>query len=133
MAVVLREIQRGRGAAIFAMGTEGDCQLLDFLESLDGSNPAEAARAWAVIDRTAEHGPPRNKEKCRFFTDLKVFELKTRGGVRIMSFWDEGKLIVCSHAFLKKSRKTPKAEKDRAREARKEYLDAKAQGRIGFQ
>ena len=133
MSVVMRELRRGRSAAIFAMGTEKDCQVLDFLKDLAESNGAEAARTWALIDRTVEHGTPKNKEKCRFFSELRVFELKTRGGVRIMAFWDAGKLIVCSHAFLKKSTKTPKREMERAREAREQYFNSKQRGRLIFE
>ncbi|MBT7067404.1 MAG: hypothetical protein HN919_13960 [Verrucomicrobia bacterium] len=133
MSVVMREVRRGRSAAIFAMGTEKECQVLEFLKDLAESNGAEAARTWALIDRTVEHGTPKNKEKCRFFSELRVFELKTRGGVRIMAFWDTGKLIVCSHAFLKKSTKTPKREMERAREAREQYFNSKQRGRLIFE
>jgi phage-related protein len=133
MDIVMRELRRGRSATIFAMGTNEDCQVLEFLKDLAESNGAEAARTWALIDHTVEHGAPKNKEKCRFFAELKLFELKTRGGVRIMAFWDKGKLIVCSHAFLKKSTKTPKRELVRAKEARKRYFDSKQRGRLIFE
>ena len=57
-----------------------------------------------------------------------MFEFKTKGGVRVMGFWDEGLLIVCTHGFLKKSQKTPPGEIDRAVVARFEYFAAKEQG-----
>ena len=84
------------------------------------------------MDVTASSGPPRTQEKCRFFRELRVFELKTRGGVRVMAFWDEGNLIICSHAFMKKSQKTPRGELDRARKARDEYFTAKRTNQLTF-
>lgn len=39
-------------------------------------------------------------------------------------------MIVCTHAFLKKSGKTPKPELEKARSIKTRYLNAKAQGRL---
>jgi phage-related protein len=114
------------------MGSEAGCQLLEFLGDLKDSDPDELGRITALLDRTADHGPPRNEEKCRFFRDLQVFELKTRGGVRVMAFWDQDRLIVCSHGFMKKSQKTPKGELDRVEKAQRDYRDAKRLNRLLF-
>ncbi len=114
------------------MGSEAGCQLLEFLSDLKDSDPDELGRITALLDRTADHGPPRNEEKCRFFRDLQAFELKTRGGIRVMAFWDEDRLIVCSHGFMKKSQKTPKGELDRVAKAQRDYFDAKRLNRLLF-
>ncbi|MBC8876062.1 MAG: type II toxin-antitoxin system RelE/ParE family toxin [Planctomycetes bacterium] len=132
MGVVLRELRRGHAAAIFAMGTEEECQVLDFLQELAKDDPGEAARTWALIKRTADHGTPRAETKCRFFRKIKVFEFKTRGGVRVMAFWDEDQVIICSHGFVKKSQKTPKTQLERATTLRNEYLTAKTNGQLVY-
>jgi len=111
---------------LLAMGTDRTCQLFDFLAQLVKEDPGEAARVAALLDRTAEHGPPKDETKCRFFKSLRLFELKTRGGVRIMAFLEESRLIICSHAFMKKSQKTPDSEKKRAADAKADYVKAKS-------
>ena len=133
MRVVLREVRTGRKCRIYALGTRDTCALFDFLDGLRQDDVDALARTDALLDRTADHGPPvYDDTKCRFFRDLRAFELKTRDGVRIMAFWDEQRLIVCSHGFLKKSRRTPPADLERLRRAKIEYLAAKQDGRLEF-
>jgi phage-related protein len=130
--VVLRVVRRGPAATLLALGTERECLLQEFLNNLAATDRDEFGRIAALLEFTANSGPPRNQEKCRFFREQRVFELKTRGGVRVMAFWDEGNLIICSHAFMKKSRKTPAGELDRARKARNEYFTAKRMNQLTF-
>lgn len=61
----------------------------------------------------------------------EIWQFKS-GPYRIPWFYDEGKLIICSHVFVKKQKKTPKAERDRAIKAREDYLKAKESGAIVF-
>ncbi|MGN6196268.1 MAG: type II toxin-antitoxin system RelE/ParE family toxin [Ginsengibacter sp.] len=44
---------------------------------------------------------------------------------RAFSFFDEGKLIVITNAFQKKSQKTPKNELELAWKIKKQYFDEK--------
>ena len=122
MCIVLREVRSGRACKILAMGTGNDCPLFGFLAKLRRDDQNEFARLRALLDRTADNGMVRNEQKFRFFNAEKVFEFKTRGGVRVMAFWDEGRVIICSHGFLKKSQKTPDGELARAVSARGEYF-----------
>ena len=128
-----KEIRRGPACALYALGTEDECGLLGFLRDLWTRDPGEFGRIMALLERTADHGPPQNKEKCRFFRGLRVFELKARDGVRIMAFWDKERLVVCSDGFIKRSRKTPKKEQDKARKARAAYFHAKGRGDVAFE
>jgi phage-related protein len=107
-----------------AMGDADGCPLHDFFTDLAKSNSKEFGKTVAFLERVADHGPPVNKEKCRYFRNEKAFELKP-GGVRVMAFWDGGQMIICSHAFLKKSRKTPKRELTRLKTAKEDYFVAK--------
>ena len=45
-------------------------------------------------------------------------------------FYDNDKLIVCSNAFIKDSKKTPKSEKQRAISFKAEYFRQKDLGKI---
>lgn len=126
MCVILREVRSGKVCKIFAMGTDRDCPLHAFLGELKRHDEDEFARLDALLQRTADHGTVKNEEKYRYFKKEKVFEFKTRGGVRVIAFWDENQVIICSHGFLKKKQKTPKKELERAVIARGAYFGAKA-------
>ncbi|HKV11893.1 MAG TPA: type II toxin-antitoxin system RelE/ParE family toxin [Thermoanaerobaculia bacterium] len=55
-----------------------------------------------------------------------------QGRVRVLWFFDKGRLILCSHGFIKSSQKTPEREKGIARRAFEEYHAAKATGSLVF-
>jgi len=132
MHVLLTEIVRGGASRISAMGGVKGCELLRFLMTLQKDSPSEASKMAALLQHVAENGILRNEQKCRVLPGTGLFEFKTSGGVRILAFWDEERLIVCTHGFLKKSQKTPKAELQRGKRLKDEYFAAKAEGRIAF-
>ncbi|MFL6293874.1 MAG: type II toxin-antitoxin system RelE/ParE family toxin [Thermoanaerobaculia bacterium] len=45
-------------------------------------------------------------------------------------FYDQGRLVVCSHGFLKRTRKTPPGEVERAQAAFDAYQRAKKAGTL---
>lgn len=68
----------------------------------------------------------------KFFKYLKntsgIYEVRvvtTFKSIRILCFQDEGRLVVLTNCFIKKSQKTPKAEIELAERLKKEYLEAK--------
>lgn len=128
--VDLLHIISGRACAIYAMAGDGGCPCRDFLAEMMADQRPEFERMMRLLQVTSESGTPRNEQKCRFIPELRLFEFKTAGGVRIMAFWDEARLIVCSHGFWKQSQKTPRRELDRAAAARERYFYAKKQGQV---
>ena len=57
-----------------------------------------------------------------------IYEVRvvtTFKSIRILCFQDEGRLVVLTNCFIKKSQKTPKAEIELAERLKKEYLEAK--------
>lgn len=57
-----------------------------------------------------------------------LYEIRVQFGsdiFRIFCFFDEGKLVVLTHAFQKKTQKTPKKEIEKALKIRMEYEDEK--------
>jgi phage-related protein len=77
-----------------------------------------------------------NIQKSREVNDTKIlkkltdeiWEFRTRYDkqqIRLLAFWDPNlkSLIVCTHGFIKKTRKTPKSEIKKALEFRKKYLN----------
>ena len=71
----------------------------------------------------------------KFFKQLEntdgIYEVRvitTFKSIRILCFFDEGKLIVLTNCFLKKTQKTPKKEIKQAERLKKEYMTEKYGG-----
>jgi phage-related protein len=73
-------------------------------------------------------GPPHNEEISKQL-DGDIYEFRktpTRGpALRVLWFYDEGKIVVCTHGFWKTTRRTPEAQIEKAQKLRREYLLAK--------
>lgn len=91
--------------------------LMEFIE--ETLTEPDRKQVYARLQRASEVGPPRNKEQCRELED-GIFEFKTRN-VRIFWFYDEGRMILLSHAQMKKDVKV-KAEVKRAKLLRQRYV-----------
>lgn len=82
----------------------------------------------ALLAKVAEEGPPRNTERAHKIAG-PIWEL-IHGGLRILYFLDEGRVVICTTAFVKKSQKTPMDEIARAEAAASRYREAKKARRI---
>jgi hypothetical protein len=82
------------------------CELLEFLEGLGQILQKDSDRMIALLDRAAMEGPPRNTE---IFHQIKgkLFEF-IQERLRVLWFYDEGRLIFCTSGFVKEGRKTPR-------------------------
>lgn len=102
------------------------CYTLAFFQEQSGLRIGEMEKLAALLTETANHGPPSNDKK---FKDLpgtdEIYEFKTSGGLRLLCFWDDGGLIICTHGYLKGGQKAPKSEIKRAENLKKEYATAK--------
>lgn len=117
-------IEEGARFNIYAWGDEEYSQLIDFLDELARDGNTDAERIAYLIKRTADHGIVKNKKQCREIGD-DIYEFKASNGARVLWFYDEGSVIICSHGFVKKSQKTPKTEKERAIKIRQQYFEEK--------
>lgn len=134
----LRQIVRRVWTLYAVAAGRGDCQLIEFLGSFtDPPPPPDKADRLGInkvelikiLQRIAETGPPRNV-LISHQIDEDLFQIE-KGGVRVLYFY--GKLrrtLIFSHGFEKSTRKTPPAEKARAKQALSDYLKAHAQGKI---
>ncbi len=80
-----------------------------------------------LLSRVAEQGPPRSVETSHKLAD-ETWEL-IAGRLRVLWFYDQGRVVICSHGFVKRTRKVPSGEIERAAAAYKAYQAAKS-GRI---
>ena len=125
MSVIVQEIIVGRTCRLYAMAGEKGCPVWDFLSELKKRKRADFVKAMKLFEYVSEHGTPKNTEKCRYFREERAFELKPSGTVRVMAFWDENQVVICSHGFVKKSVKTPARELEKLRVSRRVYFEAK--------
>ena len=115
---------------ILAVCEEERCPLYRDLEALGKRLPGDFAKIMRRFEHFAANGPPRNKELCRELED-GIFELKAQKGLmRVFFFYDEGRVVVCSHAVQKPKKKTLRTQISRARRARKAYLAEKSRDRL---
>jgi hypothetical protein len=85
--------------------SEERCELLEFLSGLGQSLQRDSDRMLALLGRVAAQGPPRNTEISHQIKG-KLFEF-IQGRLRVLWFYDEGRLIICTSGFVKKGGENP--------------------------
>jgi phage-related protein len=104
------------------------CELLEFLEGLGQNLQKDSDRILALLGRVAMEGPPKNTEISHQIRG-KLFEF-IQGKLRILWFYDEGRLIICTSGFVKKGRKTPRSEIDHAIQLMNAYFEDKKKAQM---
>jgi phage-related protein len=105
---------------IFYDSEDGKCPVQEFLDSLE---PKLLAKTLRTID-LLEHNGPQLREPYSKMLEDGIFELRTKQSsdiTRVFYFFFVGKKIVLTNGFVKKSQKTPKAEKELARKYKADY------------
>lgn len=93
----------------------------EFLDSLDGKMRAKMLREIALL---AANGPELREPDSKSIGD-GIFELRARTGSdisRVLYFFFIGRRAILTNGFIKKTQKTPEAEKERALRYRAEYI-----------
>lgn len=129
---MLKLYRRGGKFAIFFLREGDQVPVQDFLDTLKNGGKTQKEDFVTLSEqrfkRTADHGPPYNKEQCKELDD-GIFEFKAGNGSRVLWFYDKNSVIICSHGFQRPSNSTNKAygpEIKAAKAARKRYLVWKA-------
>jgi phage-related protein len=107
----------------FYRTASGDCPVEEFLMNL-GSKQAQKI-AWVL--RAVRDLPmvPRQYFKKLEGTE-DIWEVRAEFGgdaFRLLGFWSEGRFIVITNAFAKKSQKTPEREIALAEQRKRDYLN----------
>lgn len=110
---------------------------VEFYETADGKEPAKEfvlslrydfrAKVIRSFKLLQDNGPTLREPESKELED-GIFELRVEFAgdiVRILYFFDKGKLVILTNGFVKKSQKTPKAEIKRAKQYREDYLSRK--------
>ena len=107
---------------------------VDFYKSADGSKPLGEfirsldykmkAKVVANLHLLEEYGSMAREPLSEELED-GIFELRTIEGsniVRILYFFDKGRIIIATNGLVKKSRKTPRRDIDLAKKRRTDYF-----------
>lgn len=106
---------------------------VDYYEDENGKKPAEEfidsldvkmrAKVFGRLELLEEHGSELDMPFSRHLDD-GIFELRTVVGnniTRILYFFVVGRRVILTHGFVKKTRKTPAREIDRAKKIREDW------------
>ena len=98
----------------------------EFLESLDKKS---AAKLIYIIDAAEQTNDPRLFKKL----NAEIWEFRSRylgKQNRLLAFWDKSgdqeTLVIATHGFIKKSKKTPSKEIEKAKAIRLSYFSNKS-------
>ena len=131
--IIAYEIKQGARFRLIAVGTqENDKVHLPYLE-FQQEALFRAEREWTklvrIMDHTADAGPPKDEEKSKPLRE-GIFEFRTKGGLRLLWFYDEGRVVICVNGYIKQGQKIPNAEIDAAIQWKNKYFVAKRSGTL---
>lgn len=106
---------------IFYALPDGREPVKEFLDSLDHRMRAKMLREIGLL---AANGPALREPDSKNIGD-GIFELRAKVGSdisRVLYFFFVGRRAILTNGFIKKTTKTPTAEKEKAKRYRSEYL-----------
>lgn len=106
---------------------------VEYYEKKDGTKPAEEfildqdpkmrAKLFTMLEFLEEKGPELREPYSRPLGD-GIFEMRAKQGsdiTRVLYFFVEGKKVILTHGYVKKTRRTPPPEIQRAKKYRSNY------------
>jgi len=131
--LVAYQINRGARFRLIAIGTQESEKIhlpfLDFQEEATSREPHEWPKLVRIMDYTADAGPPKDEEKSKPLRE-GIFEFRTKGGLRLLWFYDEGRVVICVNGYIKQGQKTPRQQIDEAIQWKSRYFEAKQTGKL---
>lgn len=101
---------------------EGECPVKKFLDEAETKMRAKTMQMIALLE---EKGNELREPYSKLLSD-GIFELRVKIGSdisRILYFFVVGNKVILTNGFIKKTQKTPRAEIDRAKRYRTDYLN----------
>lgn len=125
----LRLLTEGVAFTVYAI-LQGE-DVAEYLEELEEQDTQAHDQMVRRIQQLAERGPSRKKDE---FNDLGcgLYEAKAKKGPRVIFFYDQNRIVICSHAFDKQGQRTPRKEIEKALNRKRNYFEIKASGQ-GFE
>ena len=110
---------------VFYRTATGKCYIEDFLDSLSGK---EAQKVVWVLKLIEEFDSIPKRYFKKLVNTEDIWEIRVDGRdktYRILGFFDGNKIVVLNHAFIKKTRKTPKRNIEIAENRKRDYMRRK--------
>ena len=108
--------------------SNGRCPALSFLDGLP--HKKDIVFVDKALERLEKHGLDLGRPHVGTLRD-QIYELRVniqRGQCRLFFFFYGGRKFIITHGYLKKARKVPDSEINKAIEYRNDYLARKAMG-----
>lgn len=108
------------------------CPLDDDFNDIEATYEASRNRLLEYFKHVANSGPQAlNTAQChQVDANNKIYEF-IAGRLRVLFFQSQtGRMVVCTHMFLKKTQKTPPKEVSKAIRAKKDYEQADKAGLV---
>ena len=109
---------------VFYDKADGSKPAQEFLDELDEKMFAKMTRAINII----RDGGAMIREPYSKHLEDGIFEVRAKVGSdisRVLYFFFDGRRMVCTHGFIKKTQRTPSSEIKLAKKYRNEYLNRK--------
>ncbi len=119
--MIITKLASGKAFSLYAIVINNNCLVQDYIDSLE---PKMQKQLFALFQLVIENGPPNDKRKFNPIGD-KIYELKTRSGVRILCFYGGSllqKSLILTHGFDKPHQKILIREKEKAVNWHKDFL-----------
>ena len=105
----------------------GNSPIEDFLDSLSGKQAQKIVWVLRLIEEL-DVVPGQYLKKLVNTEDIWEVRVQFGGNIfRLLGFFDGSTLLILTHAFAKKSQKTPRQEIELATRRKNEYLSRKGQ------
>ena len=132
MNIVKVETYQGELYHIFSFcSDDGTSELDNIAEKIDHSQIKQIYKLDLTIKKAALHTPSSlAPERCHNIED-KIWQFRA-DDIRVLWFYDKGKMIICTHGFIKKTNKTPRKQIEKAKQKMAEYFAAKMAGQLNI-
>jgi len=131
--VVTYQINQGAHFRLIAIGTQEDEKInlpyFEFQQEALHRAPKEWPKLVRILDYVVEAGPPKDAEKSKQLRE-GIFEFRTKGGLRLLWFYDECRVVICTNGYVKQSQKTPPQQLNEAIQWKNRYFEAKQTGKL---
>lgn len=105
----------------------GSCPVEDFLDSLNAKQAQKVLWVLKVVQELPQV-PKQYFKKLEGTDDLWEVRVEFGGGAfRLLGFWDEGRLVILTNGFAKKTQKTPEREIALAEQRKCDHVNRRKQ------
>jgi len=124
--MVLFEILSSKFSVCALGESQTDCELRSFFSGLESNLEKDGRRMLGLLKRVAQRGVDLNTDICHQI-EGKIFQFR-QGRIRVLWFYDQNRIILCTHGFVKATGKTPRGEKEHAKLFMNKYFEKKQSG-----